>query len=312
MATPAKISAQMQPLDILMLIVLSVLWGGSFFFFEVLLEYWQPLTIVTLRVGLAAMVLWLIVLMGKTPIPKTGKAWFALLIIALLNNAIPFFLIVWGQTHITASLSSILNATTPFFTVLVAGALLVDERITKGKLVGVIIGLIGTVVLIGPEVLVGGFKTGSVLGQLAVMGAALSYAFAGVWARRFKEMGITPLVIAAGQTLLAAAVLLPITLAIDAPLGTLEGAGIKIWQAMFGLAVFSTALAYLLYFRLIASAGATNAALVTFLVPISATILGVRYLDEPFTGIQAAGMALIGAGLLIMDGRVFNKKSGIR
>jgi len=297
MATPAKISAQMQPLDILMLIVLSVLWGGSFFFFEVLLEYWQPLTIVTLRVGLAAMVLWLIVLMGKTPIPRTGKAWFALLIIALLNNAIPFFLIVWGQTHITASLSSILNATTPFFTVLVAGALLVDERITKGKLVGVIIGLIGTVVLIGPDVRVEGFNSDSVLGQLAVMSAALSYAFAGVWARRFKEMGITPLVIAAGQ------------LIVDAPLATLTGAGIKIWQAMLGLAVFSTALAYLLYFRLIASAGATNAALVTFLVPISATLLGVRYLDDPFTGIQAAGMALIGAGLLIMDGRVFNKKT---
>lgn len=292
----------------IMLIALSVLWGGSFFFFEVLLEHWQPLTIVTLRVSIAAMVLWVVVLTRRAAIPNTGKAWFALLVIALLNNAIPFTLIVWGQTHITAGLSSILNATTPFFTVLVAGALLADERITKGKMVGVILGIMGVVVMIGPEVLIGGFGSGNVLGQLAVMGAAISYAFAGVWSRRFKAMGITPLIIAAGQTLLAAIMLLPLALAVEAPLGTLQTASKTIWAAMIGLAVFSTALAYLLYFRLIARAGATNASLVTFLVPISAILLGVVFLSEPFTRPQAIGMALIGLGLLIMDGRVFRKR----
>ena len=302
-----QITAQMQPLDILILIVLSVLWGGSFFFFEVLLEYWQPLTIVTLRVAIAALVLWCVVLGRRVPMPKTGKAWMALLVVGILNNALPFFLIVWGQTHITAGMSSILNATTPFFTVVVAGALLADERITGLKLVGVVLGLIGTIVMIGPEVLLNGFRSGGVLGQLAVIGAAISYAFAGVWSRRFKEMGITPLVIAVGQTTMAAILLLPIALIVEAPLQTLSGASVEIWAAMIGLAVFSTALAYLLYFRLIATAGATNASLVTFLVPISAIILGVMFLAEPFTRPQAIGMALIGLGLVTMDGRLFKR-----
>lgn len=307
MNSKTSISAHMRPLDIVFLIILSVLWGGSFFFFEVLLEYWQPLTIVTLRVIIAACVLWLVLLASGTFIPKTRKAWFALLVVGILNNAIPFFLIVWGQIHITAGMSSILNATTPFFTVLVAGALLADERITGAKLLGVLIGMAGTIVMIGPQVLMSGFGSGSVLGQLAVMGAAISYAFAGVWSRRFKDMGITPLVIAAGQTTMAALLLLPITLMAEAPLQTLSGADAHIWAAMIGLAVFSTAVAYLLYFRLIATAGATNASLVTFLVPISAILLGVIFLSEPFTKPQAIGMALIGLGLLIMDGRIFTR-----
>lgn len=297
----------MRPLDIVFLIILSVLWGLSFFYFEILLEYWQPLTIVTLRVAIAAVVLWVVLLARKTPIPKTRKAWFALFVVGILNNALPFFLIVWGQTHITAGLSSILNATTPFFTVIVAGILLADERITKGKFIGVIIGLIGTVIMIGPEILLGGFQSGSVIGQLAVMGAAISYALAGVWSRRFKDMGITPIVIAAGQTTMATILLLPITLYLEAPLGTLAGAGFDIWVAMIGLAIFSTALAYLLYFRLIATAGATNASLVTFLVPISAVFLGIVFLNESFTTPQGIGMALIGLGLVIMDGRLVAK-----
>lgn len=307
MKPPSNISQQMSPLDIVMLIVLSVLWGGSFFFFEILLEHWQPLTIVTIRVAIAAIVLWLILPMTGTTIPKTRKAWFALLIIALLNNAIPFTLIVWGQTHITAGLSSILNATTPFFTVLVAGALLADERFTKGKMLGVLLGILGVVVMIGPGVLIDGFGSGNVLGQLAVMGAAISYAFAGVWSRRFKDMGITPMMIAAGQTLLAAVMLLPLALYFEAPMDKIATASPMIWLAMIGLAVFSTAMAYLLYFRLIGSAGATNASLVTFLVPISAILLGVIFLAEPFTTPQGIGMGLIGLGLLIMDGRVFRR-----
>ncbi len=310
MTTPSNISQQMGALDIVMLIILSVLWGGSFFFFEILLEHWQPLTIVTLRVGIAALVLWIILFARRVTLPKSGKAWFALFVIALLNNAIPFFLIVWGQSQegVTAGLSSILNATTPFFTVLVAGALLTDERMTPGKISGVILGLIGVVVMIGPKVLSSGIQSGNVIGQLAVMGAALSYAFAGVWSRRFKTMGITPMVVAAAQTLLAFLFILPIALIVEAPLESLSLAGPKIWQAMIGLAVFSTAIAYLLYFRLIERSGATNASLVTFLVPISAILLGVIFLSEPFTGPQAIGMTLIGLGLLIMDGRVLSRR----
>jgi len=298
------INQQMKLGDWVGLIVLSILWGGSFFFIEVLVEHLPPLTIVTLRVGMAAILLWLIIMVRKLPLPKSGKEWQALFVIGFLNNALPFVLIVWGQTQISSGLASILNATTPFFTVLVAGAFLVDERLSQNKLAGVIIGVIGVVVLIGPEALSG--ITGSMLGQLAVMGAALSYAFAGAYSRRFKAWGLSPLMVATGQVSMATLMLIPITLIIDQP-WTLALPPTHIIGAMLGLAILSTVIAYIIYFRLISSAGATNAALVTFLIPISAILLGVLVLGESFTGLQAVGMALIGAGLVIMDGRVLGR-----
>ena len=290
--------------DIIMLVALSVLWGGSFFFVEVLVDHLPPLTIVACRVGLAALALWGIVLGRGLPLPSTRQQWSSLFVIGFLNNALPFCLIVWGQTQISSGLASIFNATTPFFTVIVAGAVLADERITKQKLTGVIVGLLGTIVLIGPEALKG--LTGSMLGQLAVMGAAISYAFAGAYARRFKKWGLSPLIVATGQVTMATLILLPLMIIIDKPWIDLVIPFDVIW-AIAGLAFFSTVIAYILYFRLIASAGATNAALVTFLIPISAILLGVTILGETFTVPQAIGMGLIGLGLLVMDGRVFQR-----
>ncbi len=299
-----SIHIQMTAKDIFALIVLSILWGGSFFFIEVLVELLPPLTIVTLRVFLAAVALWIIILFMKIDLPKKASHWWALVMVGALNNALPFCLITWGQTQINSGLASILNATTPFFTVVLAGAFLADEKITKGKFWGVLIGIIGTIVMIGPEALNG--LSGSVLGQLAVMGAALSYAVAAVYSRRFKTIGLSPLMIATGQVTMATILLIPLTLYIDQP-WTLINPGIAAWVYMAGLAFFSTVLAYILYFKLIESAGATNAALVTFLIPISAILLGVIILGESFTTLQGLGMALIGLGLLVMDGRIFKK-----
>lgn len=299
-----QINQQMSPGDFLILIVLSVLWGGSFFFVEVLVDYLPPLTIVNFRVGLAAVLLWIIILGMKLPIPKTLKAWRALFILGAFNNALPFCLIVWGQTQISSGLASILNATAPFFTVIVAGAFLADEKFSRNKIIGVIVGMVGTAVLIGPEALQG--MSGSMLGQLAVMAAALSYAFSGVFSRRFKTWGVSPFIVATGQVTSAALMLLPLTLFIDQP-WTLELPPTHALLSLLGLATLSTVVAYILYFRLIASAGATNAALVTFLIPISAILLGVFVLGESFSWIQAAGMTLIASGLLIMDGRVFRR-----
>lgn len=290
--------------DIIMLVTLSILWGGSFFFVEVLVKHLPPLTIVTFRVGLAAIALWVIALALRLPLPSTKHQWMSLFVIGLVNNALPFCLIVWGQTQISSGLASIFNATTPFFTVLVAGVVLVDERITKRKLIGVLIGLMGTIVLIGPEALNG--LTGSMLGQLAVMGAALSYACAAAYSRRFKKWGLSPLIIATGQVTMATLILLPIMLMVDKPWVDFVMPFDAVW-AITGLALFSTVIAYILYFRLIASAGATNAALVTFLIPISAILLGVTVLGETFSVLQAVGMGLIGAGLLVMDGRIFGR-----
>ena len=296
-----SIHAQMRPIDIFILIILSVLWGGSFFFIEVLVEHLPPLTIVNLRVALAALTLWLIILFKRVPTPKKFNHWLALVIVGALNNALPFTLITWGQTQIDSGLASILNATTPFFTVILAGALLADEKLTRSKFAGVILGVIGTVIMIGPDALNG--VTGSLLGQLAVISAAISYALAAVYSRRFKSWGISPLMIATGQVTFAALMLLPLTLTIDQP-WTLSMPGSSVWFYMAGLAFLSTVLAYILYFRLIATAGATNAALVTFLIPISAILLGIFILGETFTAGQAIGMGLIALGLIIMDGRL--------
>ena len=300
-----QITQHMRRADWAILLILSILWGGSFFFIEVLVEHLPPLTIVTLRVGLAAITLWLIILARKYEIPSTLKAWTALIIVGFLNNALPFTLITWGQTHINSGLSSIFNATTPFFTVLVAGALLADERVTQNKLLGVLIGILGVSILIGLDALKG--ITGSLFGQLAVLGAAISYAFAGVFARRFKALGISPLMVATGQVTTAAFMLIPLTILIDKP-WTLTLPPAPIIGAMLGLALLSTVVAYILYFRLIASAGATNAALVTFIIPISAILLGVFILGETFTATQALGMVLIGLGLIVMDGRLLKRR----
>ncbi len=271
------------------------------------MDQWPPLTIVTLRVAIAALLLWLIVIVRKLPLPSSAQQWRALFILGLLNNAVPFCLIVWGQTQISSGMASILNATTPFFTIIVAGALLADERLTKGKLLGVIIGFIGTMVMIGPEILIGG---GNAIGQLAVLGAALSYAFAAVWSRRFKAWGISPLMVATGQVTMAAIMLFPLMMWIDQPWMLARG-DMMVWLSMIGLALLSTVLAYIIYFQLIETVGATNAALVTFLIPISAILLGVFILSEAFTLTQGIGMALIGAGLLVMDGRLFKRKTPI-
>ena len=295
----------MRGLDWVIFATLALVWGGSFFFIEVLVKHLPPLTIVTLRVGLAAITLWLIILARGHKIPRTLEAWTALFIIGFINNALPFSLIVWGQTHINSGLASILNATIPFFTVIIAGALLSDEKITGGKLLGVLVGIAGVIVLIGPDALRG--MTGSLLGQLAVLAAAISYSCAGVFARRFKTLGISPLMVATGQVTTATIMLAPLVLIIDKP-WTLAVPPAPVIAAMLGLAFLSTVVAYILYFRLIASAGATNAALVAFAIPVTAILLGVLILGESFTPLQAIGMALIGAGLIVMDGRLFRRR----
>jgi len=253
---------------------------------------------------LASFGLWAIILITKTTIPKSRHHWAGLCILGFLNNTLPFCLIVWGQTQISSGLASIFNATTPIFTVFVAGLLLNDEQINSRKLIGVILGLLGTIVLIGPEVLNG--VTGSLLGQIAIIGATFSYAFAATYARRFQAWGISPLMIATGQVTMASVMLLPIAIFFDHP-WTLPSLSIKAIGAMLGLAFFSTVIAYSLYFRLIATAGATNAVLVTLLIPISAIILGIVFLGENFTVAQAMGMGFIGLGLLVIDGRMINR-----
>jgi drug/metabolite transporter (DMT)-like permease len=290
----------MRPAEWAMLGTLSVLWGGSFFFVGVAVGELPPLTIVLARVGIASLALWCLLAVTRTRIPRGATVWAASFGMGLLNNAIPFALIVWGQQHIASGLAAILNATTPLFTVLVAHALTEDEKLTAGRAAGVLLGFAGVVVMLGPE-LPGGFGT-ALAAQLACLGAALSYALAGVFGRRFHRMGIPPLATAAGQVTATSAMLLPAALLLDAP-WTLAPPAPGTWAALAGLGVLSTGLAYLLYFRILAVTGATNLLLVTLLIPVSAVLLGVLFLGERFVPGHAAGMALIGLGLGAIDGR---------
>ncbi|MEZ9723774.1 DMT family transporter [Vibrio splendidus] len=286
-----------------MLILLSMLWGGSFFFVGVVVTDLPPLTIVVLRVGIAAITLWIIALMIGLRPPKELRVWGAFLGMGLLNNVVPFALIVWGQTQIASGLASILNAATPIFAVVVAGILLPDERVTPLKLVGVGIGFVGVVVMIGLPALSGG---GSLIAQLAIIAAALSYAFAGVYGRRFKTMKINPIITAAGQVTASTMVLTPVALMVDGPLDVVAMSG-DTWAAIAGLAVLSTAVAYVLYFKILELAGATNVLLVTLLVPVSAILLGSLFLNESLEVIHFVGMLLIAIGLSAIDGRLWRR-----
>lgn len=301
---PAPINPTMGVREWAMLLSLSLLWGGSYFFVGVAVTALPPLTIVALRVGLAAIALWGMIALWGVAVPRSARVWIALLGMGVLNNAIPFSLIVWGQTQIASGLASILNATTPLFTVLVAGALLADERITVNKAIGVVVGFAGTVVLIGPDALAG--LGTNLLAQLACLAAALSYAFAGTFGRRFRRMGVEPVVTAAGQVTASALILAPLSLWVEQP-WTLAPPDAVHWAAIAGLAVLSTALAYVLYFRILASAGATNLLLVTFLVPVSAILLGWLVLGEALEARHFLGLVVIGFGLAAIDGRLFRR-----
>lgn len=276
---------------------LSVLWGGSFFFVEVALESLPPLTVVLMRVGLAALALLIVMRARGIAVPREPGLLAGFAVMGALNNVVPFSLIVWGQVHIDSGLASILNATTPLFTVLLAHLLTADEKLTPQRLAGVALGLGGVVVLIGPAALAGLGVAG--WAQLAVLGAAVSYACAGIYGRRFRAL---PAIVPAAGMLSASAIMaLPLALIVDRP-WTLGPNALSL-GATAALALLSTALAYLIYFRVLAVAGATNLLLVTFLIPVSAILLGALVLGERLEWTAFAGMALIFAGLAAVDGR---------
>lgn len=284
-----------------MLLALSVLWGGSFFFFKVLVAELPPFSVVLGRVGLAALVLNLFLIVRRDFMPSDPRLWGAFLIMGLLNNVVPFTLIAFGETRISSGLASILNATTPIFTVLAAHALTSNERLSWAKATGVAFGFTGVAVLIGPGVLAG-LGRSDLVGEGACLLAALTYGFAGIYGRRFK--GVPPLKVATGQITASTFVLLPLDSLVERP-WALPAPSPQVWLAFAGIALLSTALAYILYFRILATAGATNLALVTFLLPVSAMALGVFVLGEKVTWQALAGMSLIGLGLAAIDGRLW-------
>jgi drug/metabolite transporter (DMT)-like permease len=287
--------------DWALLLVLALIWGAAFFFIHVAVAHVAPLTYVWLRLMIAAagLLAWMRFKGEKLSLPL--PVWGAMLVLALLNNVIPFALFGWAQQHIASGLASILNATTPIWGVVVAHIATSDERMTPAKLIGVVIGFVGVATMIGPDLLASG---DSLLPQLACIAASLCYALAGVWARRFKPMGLKPLKVATAQLLVGALIMTPVSLTVSQP--WIGGSpSLAALGAIAVLALACTALGYVLYFRLIDSAGATNATLVTLLVPPFAILLGALFLGEVLTGGQFMGFAFTALGLAVIDGRLF-------
>lgn len=295
--------------DWLLLLFLSMLWGGSFFFVAVAVRDLPPLTVVICRTSFAALALALVLWIRRDAPPLTRPVIVAFLTMGLLNNVIPFSLLFWGQTSIPSGLASILIATMPIFSIVVAHFALADERMAANKVCGIGFGFAGVVVLMGAD-LWSGFDAATV-GMLACLGAALFYGFASVYGRRFRAMNLSPLQVASGQLTSSTLMMIPIVAAIDAP-WQLPMPGLPAAGAVIGLALLSSALAYVVYFRLLGAVGAVNVSLVTLLTPVSAILLGTLFLGESLKPQHYAGMALIAVGLLAIDGRLIRRAKGNR
>lgn len=297
---PPPIHKSMTTTEWGMLILLATLWGGSYFYIGVAVKVLPPFAIVAFRVTLGAAILYLVVRLSGQRMPARGANWGAFFVMGLTNNVIPFSLISWAQGHVPSGFAAILNATTPIFAVILANAMTADEKMTPGRLLGVALGFLGVAVLIGPDALEG--ATDNLLAAAALLAASVFYAFSPIYGRRFSRAGLTPMVAATGQFTAAAVMMIPLTLVFDAP-WTLPMPGLPVWGALLGLAAVSTAFAYIIYYRILATAGAVNLMLVTFLVPVSAIILGALFLGERLTPVHFLGMAVIGLGLAAIDGR---------
>eukprot|EP01037_Dinobryon_pediforme_P012686 gene12686-12781_t len=296
MTTP---SLHMGRAEWVLLLLLSVFWGGSFFFFKVLAAVLPPFTIVLGRVGIAALALNFYLLARRDFMPSALALWRSFLVMGILNNVIPFTLIVFGETRINSGLASILNAATPVFAILSAHMLTHNEKLSWNKGLGVIFGFAGVAVLIGPDALKG-LANADLFGELACLLAAFTYGFAGIYGRRFK--GMAPIKVATGQITASTLFLIPVAALAERP-WTLPMPSLQTWAALLGIALVCTALAYMLFFRILAAAGATNVQLVTFLVPVSALFLGWLFLGEQLAANAILGMVIIGLGLLCIDGR---------
>lgn len=288
----------------LWLILLSIVWGGAFFFIGVAVDDLPPLTIVLVRVALAAAFLWGVLLVTGRKMPWTTTAWLAFAGMALFNNVVPFTAIVAGQQSIPSGLASVLNATTPIWTVLLLHFLTQDDPLTLNRLAGVLLGALGVAVLVGPSVIEGAML--DLRGMGLVLLAAVSYGFSAVWGRRLRTT--PPLFSATGQLTSATIILIPLAIWIDQP-WTLAAPSWNVLAALVGLAMPSTALAYLIFFHIISVSGTANVMLVTLLIPVSAIILGSTFLGETLLFRHYVGGLIIACALLVIDGRLIRSAS---
>ncbi len=297
----------MRPTEWALLLVLSLLWGGSFFFAKIAVGGLPPLLVVLARVAIAAAVLLPVLYLSGLKLPHDLRTWRSLFIMGALNNAIPFGLFFWAQTHIASGLAAILNGTTPLFGVIVA-QMVGQERLTPARIAGVGLGIAGVAVMIGPGLLAG--MSTNVVAEFACLCAALSYAFAGVFGRHALR-DLPPMVTATGQLTATTVMTAPIVILAVPGLGALHPDTTTV-AATIGLAVISTALAYVLYFRILAAAGSTNLLMVTQLIPVTTILLSWSFLGERLEARHFLGMIVIGFGFAAIDGRPLRRLTARR
>jgi len=286
----------------LLLLVLATVWGGSFFFAEIALREVPPLTVALHRIFWAVPALFAVVWWRGIKIPKSINAWLCYLVMGALNNAIPFSLIFWGQVTIESGLASILNGTTAVFGAVVAGIFLVDEPLTARKITGALFGVFGVAVIMGLAALTN-FDPRN-LAQLAILGAALSYSFAGVWGKRFLS-SYPPIMNAFGMLVGSAILMVPVAFYSEGIPNVILST--EVWASLLAVSLLSTAVAYLLYFEILVRAGSANLMLVTLLIPPIAVGLSFTFLGERLGSEAWLGFGLIAIGLAITDGRLINQ-----
>ena len=280
--------------------LLALIWGGSFLSIRIALEEVGVLTTVAFRVGFAAVALWAYVLWRGLPVPSDRGWLVSCLVVGVFNNIVPFCLIVWGQTHIPSGLAGILNASTVIFAVGLAALMFRDERLTAHKSIGVALGLAGVALTIGPGMLTSLDLTS--LGQIAVLGASLSYAVAGIYSRRVHR-GVRPEVVAAGMLTVSSLAMIPAAIWVEG-VPTLDYA-LTTWGAVLYISLMSTAFAYILFYRVLQSAGAGNVSLVTLMIAPVAVVLGALVYGEALPPTAYLGLCLLALGMLVIDGRIF-------
>jgi drug/metabolite transporter (DMT)-like permease len=301
MTDMTKAPPAMHPQDWLLLILLSILWGGTFFAVGFALRELPPLTLVFARVALAAVLMLPVMWLFGMALPRTLKDWMPFAGISVFNNIVPYSLIFAGQTYISSGMASVLNATTPLFTVLVL-AVFGEERLSLRRVAGVSMGVAGVLLLRGAAAADSADQT---IGILLCLGGALCYGIAGLWGRRMLA-GVPPMTSTTCQLIVSGFVMAIVAGIVDRP-WTLPMPSPATWVAIVALAALSTALAYIVFFRILDRSGPTNVALVTLLIPVTAILLGVLVLGEPLTAREILGALVIGISLLVIDGRVFDR-----
>ncbi|HJP38905.1 MAG: DMT family transporter [Gammaproteobacteria bacterium] len=285
-----------RPLHWFILLCLALVWGSSYLMIEIALQAWQPAQITGLRILLAAMVLLAWIVFSRSRIPLDLRTWVFFLIIAVIGNCLPFFLISWGQQYVESGLAGILVASTPLVVLILSHFMLPDERLRIRHLVSFMLGFTGVVVLMGADLpMTLGGSGNRLLAQFAIIGGAICYALATVIARRMPP--VSPLVTSAGVMLLASGLMTPFIVAAAAPLPEASGPAIL---ALGFLGVMGTGVSSILYFYLINLTGARFTSLLNYLVPAWALLLGVTILGEKFPISTWFALIIILSGLALI------------